>query len=52
MTKFASANTLTMMHGLLLVVVGVAILLGAYLRIAAIIASLIMVAILFDLITT
>ncbi len=48
--KFASAGTLLLLHGTLLIIVGLAVLAGVYLRVSSAIAVLIMLAILGDLI--
>jgi uncharacterized membrane protein len=51
-TALASANTLTVVHGILLLVVGLAVLLGAYLRIASALGVLVMLSILGDLLVS
>ncbi len=43
LTSIASANALVGIHGVVLLIIGIAVLLGAYLRIAAILASLVMI---------
>lgn len=49
LTFIASALTLTMLHGIVMVALGLAILLGIYLRVSAALASVMMVLIIGDL---
>jgi len=50
LTFVASAITLTMAHGVVLVIIGLAVLLGAYLKAASALATLMMLAIIGSLI--
>ena len=52
LTFIASAITLTMLHGVVLLILGIAILLGAYLRIAATLATLMMLLIIGNLLVS
>jgi uncharacterized membrane protein YphA (DoxX/SURF4 family) len=52
MLGIASAVSLVAMHGTILFVIGLAILLGAYLRISAVLASLMMLAIIGSVIAS
>ncbi len=51
LANFANPLTLTMIHGVILVVLGLAVLIGAYLRTASILSALMMLSILVALIT-
>ncbi|MDE1860363.1 MAG: DoxX family membrane protein [Candidatus Micrarchaeota archaeon] len=48
---YLNSNTFTLLHGILLVVLGAAVLFGIYLRIAALLCVIVMLTIVADLVT-